>query len=311
MVNATEDGNHTTIQQFVCWYDIIDARQKIIIPAFNIPLAITAFLGNVLIIVALRKVSTLHPSSKLLFGCLASTDLCVGLISEPVYASTYLMPKEQAKQYCHYFEIISHTLASILCGVSLFTLTAISVDRLLALLLGLRYRQVVTLKRARILVGFLWLSCTALAMLFFYSFRISFSIIFVSVSMATATSAFCYTKIFLTLRRNQIQVQPVVHQGQPNRGGIPLNIGRYRQTVSTAMWVQMTLLGCYLPFGIVIAIYAVTGESTPSLNFAWDATATLVLLNSCLNSFLYCWRMTEVKQAVKNTIKQLMSCSFS
>ena len=31
-----------------------------------------------------------------------------------------------------------------LCAVSLLTLTAISVDRLLALLLGLRYRQVVT-----------------------------------------------------------------------------------------------------------------------------------------------------------------------
>ena len=32
------------------------------------------------------------------------------------------------------------------CGVSLLTLPAISVDRLLALLLGLRYRQVVTVK---------------------------------------------------------------------------------------------------------------------------------------------------------------------
>ena len=36
---------------------------------------------------------------------------------------------------------------NILCGVTLSTLTAISVDRLLALLLGLRYSQVVTLKQ--------------------------------------------------------------------------------------------------------------------------------------------------------------------
>ena len=37
--------------------------------------------------------------------------------------------------------------AETFCGVSLLTLTAISVDTLLALLLGLRYRQVVTVKK--------------------------------------------------------------------------------------------------------------------------------------------------------------------
>ena len=41
--------------------------------------------------------------------------------------------------------------------MSLFTLTAISVDRLLALLLGLRYRQVVTFNRTRMTVTCLWI----------------------------------------------------------------------------------------------------------------------------------------------------------
>ena len=45
----------------------------------------------------------------------------------------------------------------ILCGVSALTSTAISVDRLLALLLGLRYRHVVTLKRVRVVITCLWL----------------------------------------------------------------------------------------------------------------------------------------------------------
>ena len=279
--------------------------QKIIIPALNIPLAVTALLGNVLIIVALRKVTSLHPTSKLLFTCLAITDLCVGLISEPIYASVYLMSKEQSKRYCHYFEIISNILAAMFCGVSLFTLTAISVDRLLALSLGPRYGHVVTLRRVRVLVVSLWLSCTALAMLFVYSFRISLSITFVLVFLGIATSIFCYSRIFVRLRHHQRQVQETVHQGQPNGGGIPLNIARYRKTVSTALWVQGTLLLCYLPFGIVIATFVVTGLSTPALYFAWDLAASLVLLNSTLNPFLYCWKMREVKQAVKDTIRQL------
>ena len=42
------------------------------------------------------------------------------------------------------------------CLVSLLTLSAISVDRLLALLLGLRYRQVVTLKRTYLAAISFW-----------------------------------------------------------------------------------------------------------------------------------------------------------
>ena len=45
----------------------------------------------------------------------------------------------------------------LLCGVSVLTLTAISVDRLLALLLGLIYRQVVTLKPTYVIAITFWI----------------------------------------------------------------------------------------------------------------------------------------------------------
>ena len=46
----------------------------------NVVLALTATLGNILILIALiyRGDLTLHPQSKLLFKCLATTDLGVG-----------------------------------------------------------------------------------------------------------------------------------------------------------------------------------------------------------------------------------------
>ena len=82
MANLTEDGNNPTIQQLFCKTGL-EIHQNIFISTFNIPLSITAFLGNALIIVALQKLTSLHPPSKLLLGCLASTDLCVGLITQP------------------------------------------------------------------------------------------------------------------------------------------------------------------------------------------------------------------------------------
>ena len=52
---------------------------------------------------------------------------------------------------CYYTYLTAYFPSVTLCSVSLVTLTAISVDRLFALLLGLRYRQVVTLKRTRLI----------------------------------------------------------------------------------------------------------------------------------------------------------------
>lgn len=88
---------------------------------------------------------SLHPASKLLLSCLATTDLGVGVITHPILYS-YLMSPEHSK-LCYYSKILLRTMGSIFAGVSLHTVTAISVDRLLALLLGLRYRHVVTFRR--------------------------------------------------------------------------------------------------------------------------------------------------------------------
>lgn len=165
MGNSTKDQTLVTIGDLFCKADIVDTHQKILVSALNVLLSVIAFLGNMLIIVALQKPSSLYPPSKLLLGCLASTDLCVGLVTQPLHV-IYLMPSEQFKR-CHLVGILSITIGAFLGGLSLFTLTAISVDRLLALLLGLRYRQVVTLKRVWILVVSFSLSNAAISMTFF------------------------------------------------------------------------------------------------------------------------------------------------
>ena len=59
--------------------------------ALNIFLSITASLGNALILVALHKVPSIHPPTKLLFRCLAVTDLCIGLIVQPLMCAIIVM----------------------------------------------------------------------------------------------------------------------------------------------------------------------------------------------------------------------------
>ena len=283
-------------------------QRHVFIPVLNIILSITATLGNILILIALRKVSSLHPPTKLLFRCLAFTDLCVGLISQPLYAVA-VMPRstKMNRELLSYFIIGNYVSSYILCGVSALTSTAISVDRLLALLLGLRYRQVVTLRRVRALLLCLWSLSIFGGSMYLWSIRVTLITVAFFLILCLVTSAFSYIKIYFKLRQHQTQVQDNVHQGQPNGGGIPLNnITRYKKTVSSISWVQLALVVCYVPYGIESILW-IKGITTEEVH--WLSTATLVYLNSSLNPILYCWKMREVRQAAKDTVKQM--CSFS
>ena len=86
------------------------------------------------------------------------------------------------------------------------------------------------------------------------------------------------------------------------------NIARYRKAVNSALWVQVTLVVCYLPFGIAVALTPQRGMPLSSY-LARNFAATIVFLNSSLNPFLYCWKMRQVRQAVKETLRQLFCWS--
>ena len=306
MVNVSKEGNYTITQEYFCVVGF-GIHYKIVTSVLNIPQSITAFLGNALIITALQKLSSLNPASRLLLGCLAATDLGVGLITQPIRIALFMSPEHS--KLCYYLRFLFDTIGVMLCAVSLLTTTAISVDRLLALMLGLRYRQVVTLRRTSVFVVTLWLFITAVILVAFFDFHIAINIAYVILLLCIGTSTFCYTKIYLTLRHHQTQVHEQAHRRQLDGQGIPMNIARYKKTVSRALWIQMTLLACYLPYGSLTAFIVISGIDKPALNLLWSVTISLLLLNSTLNPFIYCWKIREVRQAVKNTIRQFCCLS--
>ena len=313
ITNFTGGGNQTeTFVQMECSPGFTEGMHVhlIFLSLLNILLSVTALLGNTLILVALRKKSSLHPPSKLLLRCLASTDLFIGLIAEPLGVTRLISMVNGDWNFCRssfslYF-IVGYTLSS----VSLLTLAAISVDRLLALSLGLSYRQVVTLKRTYVIVVTLWVVSIVAATSYLINHLITYWYGNIVIALCIVMSIICYTKIFLTLRHHeQTQLQDHVQQEQPSQT-IPLNIARYRKAVSSALWLQLTLVVCYLPYCILATLLS-NARPSPSNFLAWQFTVTLVYLNSSLNPFLYCWKISEVKQAVKETIRQVLCCSTS
>ena len=307
MVNLTEGENVTVMKTLPSAN--IRVGLYIAIAAVNIVLSITASLGNILILIALRKVTSIHPPTKLFFQCLAITDLGVGLISQPLMATLMLLVYNTDIKIWEICSQLHSSLSITLCGVSVFASTALSVDRLLALFLGLRYRHVVTLKRIRAV-----LACSCLAVLLIMLFRTfrrkpARIIITILSALCLIISLFSYTKIVLRLRQHQSSIRDNVQQGQANTGSrMPLNLERYKKTVVSIALVQLALVICYFPFLIVRTVNHLKDIHRGVYLLSYFHTSTLVFLNSSLNPFLYCWRIKEVQQAVKATIRRFCEC---
>ena len=79
-------------------------------------------------------------------------------------------------------------------------------------------------------------------------------------------------------------------------------MARYRK----ALWVQLALVVCYVPKFIMLIV--ITNRKTYSSNLVviGGITNILTYFNSTLNPFLYCWKIKEVRQEVKQTIRRAL-----
>ena len=302
MENLTEGANVTVMKTPLS----ASIRIEIIaIAAANILFSITASLGNILILIALRKVISIHPPTKLLFQCLAITDLGVGLISQPLMATLFLLTDNIDIEIWKICSQLHSSLSITLCGVSVFASTALSVDRLLALFLG--YRHVVTLKRIRAVLASGCLALLLTVLVWNFRTKPAGIIITIFLTLCLIISLFSYTKIVLRLRQHQSSVRDNAQEGRANTLGSPLNLERYKRTVVSVALVQLALVICYLPFNIFNTLIHLKGIH-PNIYFLYHFTTTLLFLNSSLNPFLYCWRIKEIRQAVKATTRRFCAC---
>lgn len=297
MSNFTADNGNLTLD--------------VILSAANILFSVTAIVGNYLILKALRKVLSLHSPTKLLLSCLAVTDIFVGFIPQPLFAVTIIAgistKNDLDPGVLLYITKIKSFSSYLLCTVSVFTSCAVSVDRLLALFLGIRYRHIVTVRCVLLLIFSFWFIGASCGLIYIWRLDIAWSLVLVSLIILLLISSFSYTKIYLKLRHLQAQVHMREHfqLGATNAGRTSLNIARYRKTVESIWWVQVAFILCYVPFGVGTTLRIHGGLSGSVMEIARNFVVTLTYFNSSLNPFLYCYKMREVRRAVKITIGEI------
>ena len=122
------------------------------------------------------------------------------------------------------------------------------------------------------------------------------------ISFYLVISLASYTKIFRTLRYHQAQVGDQQQPSQTNA----LNMARFRKAVYSGLWVQLTSVVCYATMYAVTIVITHTEKYSLLLVVTRKVAVILIYFNWTLNLFLYCWKISEVRQAVKQTIRQAL-----
>ena len=183
--NFTAGGtNKKPFTELVCSPTLVGGLQQysISLSAVHIFLPLTAFIWNALI-------------------------LCVGLVIHPLSVTYRMAVVHEDWSLCRYAYDAVFITSYTLCSVSLLTLTAISVDRLLAMSLGLRYRQVVTLKRTYIVVATFWVVSGVAALCYILDYRITLWCGYIVIPSCLVISFASHAKTFRALSHHHVQVQ--------------------------------------------------------------------------------------------------------
>ena len=133
---------------------------------FNAFLLFTAMVLNIITIQALRKISLFPKPLKTLLLSLAVSDLGVGLLAHPLYIVSLVLNIEQNTNN-RIFDIVykaNFICSQLLCATSCLGITALTVDRFLAIHLHLRYQELVTHKRVVTVVISVWVWCSRVSL---------------------------------------------------------------------------------------------------------------------------------------------------
>ena len=282
--NSTSLNNSDTY--FVLPYQILSASSIYLVAVIsvNLFLSFVAVLGNSAVLTTIWKNPSLHSPANILLASLAVSDLTVDFVGQPLFIA-YFFSRTRTVAFVYFI------CSSFFCGATFLTITAISFDRLLALQLHLRYHSLVTF-RVNVVVLLIWLASAFLSSTFVWNS----DLFYISISSVTWTLAVgnfvVYLKIFLVVRRHHSQIH-LQQQGR-NRTNLT-SVKRLKKSTFNTFLVFILLVCCYLPYSLYLA----------DVDIPYSMVVTMFFLNSSLNPLVYCWRVRDLRSAMK---RMLSSC---
>ena len=267
--------------------------------AFNVFSAFTAIVFNSITIQVIKKTFTLPNPLKILLLSLALSDLAVGLVAQPLWIVNILRKKDTE---------VLWIIQSALANASFLGIMALSVDRFLAVHLHLRYRELVTYKRVLSLAILTWVFSALLSSICRWitedlSEFMNITIIVWSLCLIFLTVISC--RLYFAVRVHTKQIQ-ALQLKQTALSDEVANASRLRKSAVSSFYVNFVFLVCFLPFYCSLIRKFFMSEAFVNSQIwqeLFSLSRTLMFMNSCLNPVIYCWRMRDIRHAIKDILR--------
>ena len=167
----------------------------------------------------------------------------------------------------------------------------------------MRYATLVTKSRVKYTLVIIWLINFLVSGWHFWSLDVRNFILSVIIIISLIISTFSYIRIYLIVRRHQLQIHAQQQAVQSSNAENNLNMARLKRSAMNTFMFYIALIICYFPMYIILTLQVISNKEWQP---EWDFAKTAIFMNSSINTFLYCWRLRELRTAVVKTAKQML-----
>lgn len=256
--------------------------------------------GNLLVFVVVLK----NPNGKMrtpfnwFILNLAIADLLVGLVVEPLSAFVHV---REAFGFPLKYHVFLQPVYFTSCTASVFSLGVLTIDRYIAITSPLQYRATLSNKRALVSSLGIWIISIGLP---FLQHEIGFLWFFFVFGNAAVLATFfvlvfSFVRVHLALRA---QIRELNQMQAHNEQNHARNNALKSEEKITRAFILMLLVFCVCYTPSLLMIYLMnfcTICSCQSIHWFRDLSFLFVVLNSCMNPFIYALRLPNFRESLR------------
>ena len=263
--------------------------------AVNFLSTVIGTVGNVLVISTVSRNVSLQTISNFWLVSMAVADLLVTALGHPLL-SVFL--GLQMRGDCH--ETVSQAfrlIANLSCSASILHLCFISIDRCLVILRPYDFRKIRTKKRFKIALAISWTLPAVYGVLRLTVSKTATSYFTVAaVGLCYIAIIICYFLIVLKVTEHGSAMLKRF-PSQTGKRGVSKYLVERRVTATIAIVVVIFTI-CWFPLLYLRSTFA---EENFGMLYNW--ARTLALTNSCINPWIYCFRIAEFRESYKALLR--------
>ena len=289
-----------------CFDESLSFATSIVLSLWFASSGLAAVIGNAVVLWLFYKSETLRTVSNRFLASLCVADFLAGLFIDPIWMviRCLIQPPETATVLIMVLDMLwIHSTAA-----TVFNLCCVSVFRFIAIRFPLRYQDIMTKQRCYAVIIMVWLISLILPfpVIFedvenFWSF-LTVLMVFIPIALITL----CYLWIYKAARKQATAIRRVTQTG-----GQPTLAVEHYKAIKTIGFVLGVFLASWMPYFVVSVVHHVVASDScmdyKLYTVVWPWIEAIALTSSAINPWVYCFRNSEFRQALRRNFPWLFS----